>query len=741
MGRQSTVKLSVQDDFSGNLNKFSQGVNKAAGEAGKLGSAAGQASGGLGQMGGTLSSLAGGLGLSLGIAGITAGIVALGKESLSLGMKMEQTKVAFTTLTGSADAALEHLDALRAFAAKTPFEFTDLIDASRRLQAFGFEAQAVIPMMTNIGDAVAAMGGGADQINRVTLAIGQMSAKGKVSGQEMLQLTEAGIPAWKYLADAIGVSTAEVMKMSEKGLIPADKAIQAILAGMNKDFGGMMAEQSKTAAGAVSNLTDALVRMGTALGEGATPQIHDFASAMGTAINTRAALMEATARGLITDEEQTAILTKLSYGMTTQADVIDMLTQKTNEAQAEHEALTGTLDRAQDGFRDASTASDSLSGSMDDLAGAALEAKDAEELLKQQTKELQRSQEALVSAGLGGKMSDIYDKYSEAVDKSKSSVAELQAQLDELNSTQGTSIATTAELADLSQRLAEAKQKEADAGFAAWQAQQNLNDNTDPQKQYDLEQAVIHAQLAFQGAGVDLQKLNEAYAESSTAVVDNSDKINDLNEKLTKTKEEATAAAEAMHQQTAELIYQAASIGLTTDAQLELARSMGLIDEQSFNTQMAIQNLRETFDRNRDGMISAAEGSDLYLQSIQQLNGAIANTQIAGADIGTSFQDAAYWISVARDRALELNDVVSQHHGGDRYPSGGATTGGAMRVERDEIVVPGKGGQVLNKQEAAAIAGGKGGGKSVVFNISMNINNDMDAQRLVGSIRQAVNNA
>jgi hypothetical protein len=83
-----------------------------------------------------------------------------------------------------------------------------------------------------------------------------MLAKGKVSGEEMRQLAEAGIGAWDYLAKATGKSTAEVMKLSEKGLLPAKESIKVIVEGMQQDFGGMMEKQSKTFSGMMSTLKD-----------------------------------------------------------------------------------------------------------------------------------------------------------------------------------------------------------------------------------------------------------------------------------------------------------------------------------------------------------------------------------------------------------------------------------------------------------------------------------------------------
>lgn len=199
-------------------------------------------------------------------AGLSLPTIAAGGALLQLGMSAEQSEIAFTTMLGSAEAARDFLEDLRDFAASTPFEFTELQDASRRLLAMGFAAEDVLPMLTDIGDAVSGLGLGADGVDRVTLALGQMQAKGKVSGEEMMQLLEAGIPGWRYLAESMGLTTAEVMDLSQRGLLPADTAIQAILKGMREDFGGMMADQSKTAAGELSNLKDELTSVGVELG-------------------------------------------------------------------------------------------------------------------------------------------------------------------------------------------------------------------------------------------------------------------------------------------------------------------------------------------------------------------------------------------------------------------------------------------------------------------------------------------
>lgn len=199
-------------------------------------------------------------------------------KPLKLASEMEQATIAFTTMLGSASKAQKFLTELTEYANKTPFELPQLRDASRRLLAYGFELKSILPMMTGIGNAASGLGLGAEGIDRITLALGQMKAKAKVSGDEMLQLTEAGIPAWQILADKMKLSTAQVMKLSEKGLIPADKAINVLIDGMNKRFPNMMEKQSKSLAGLYSTIKDTfnskiLTKWGEGLAAGIKPRL------------------------------------------------------------------------------------------------------------------------------------------------------------------------------------------------------------------------------------------------------------------------------------------------------------------------------------------------------------------------------------------------------------------------------------------------------------------------------------
>jgi tape measure domain-containing protein len=265
MGAAAELFVKVSADLKG----LTSGMEKAAQAVDELGKEAQQAASPLGSLRDIIAGTAAGELLADGIKSAAQAMVGLGTQSIKLAGELEQNKVAFTTMLGSAEKADAFLRDLASFAAQTPFELRGLTDSSKRLLAFGFDAQSILPIMNSVGNAVAAVGGGKETIDGVTMALGQMAAKGKVSAEEMNQLAERGIPAWKMLATGIGVSVPEAMKRAEKGSIDANTAIVALVNGMNEKFPAMMAKQSQTITGALSNLQDsadaALTRIGQRL--------------------------------------------------------------------------------------------------------------------------------------------------------------------------------------------------------------------------------------------------------------------------------------------------------------------------------------------------------------------------------------------------------------------------------------------------------------------------------------------
>lgn len=191
-------------------------------------------------------------------AAVSAGVLigAAAKIGVEFNSMKEQAQIAFSTLLGSGDKAQAMLADLTKFAASTPFELPGLIDNARSLLGVGQSAERVIPIMGALGNAAGALGLNQDAFNRVMLATVQAFGKGKLQGDELLQMVEAGIPVWNLLSKATGKTVPELQKMSEQGKLLSNEVLPKLFEQMNKDYGGAMAAQSKTLVGQWSSLKD-----------------------------------------------------------------------------------------------------------------------------------------------------------------------------------------------------------------------------------------------------------------------------------------------------------------------------------------------------------------------------------------------------------------------------------------------------------------------------------------------------
>lgn len=199
--------------------------------------------------------------------GMAGGILNMGIASVQAAAQMRQYEIAFQTMLKSAEAGTQMLRDLQQFAAETPFDVPGVVSAGQQLMAFGFKAEEIIPMLTNLGDAASSLGLGTEGVSRLAYALGQMQTSGKLNAQDMMQLTSAGISAWDMLAQAAGKTVAEMKDLCSKGAIDSKAAVQTIVAGMNEQFGGMMAKTSDEVAGLLANIEETAGNTSAAVGK------------------------------------------------------------------------------------------------------------------------------------------------------------------------------------------------------------------------------------------------------------------------------------------------------------------------------------------------------------------------------------------------------------------------------------------------------------------------------------------
>lgn len=218
------------------------------------------------KMSGALSAIAA---VQLGsvFTGMAGGILNMGIASVQAAAQMRQYEIAFQIMLKSAEAGTQMLRDLQQFAAETPFDVPGVVSAGQQLMAFGFKAEEIIPMLTNLGDAASGLGLGTEGVSRLAYALGQMQTSGKLNAQDMMQLTSAGISAWDMLAQAAGKTVAEMKDLCSKGAIDSKAAVQTIVAGMNEQFGGMMAKTSDEVAGLLANIEETAGNTSAAVGK------------------------------------------------------------------------------------------------------------------------------------------------------------------------------------------------------------------------------------------------------------------------------------------------------------------------------------------------------------------------------------------------------------------------------------------------------------------------------------------
>lgn len=186
--------------------------------------------------------------------------------------EMEQYTTSLEVMLGSASKASAMIEKMREFAAKTPLTLDNVISSGTMLMSYGVDEDNLLDTMTKLGDLAS---GNAEKMDRITLAYGQMLAKGKVTGEELRQMAEAGVPLQTALAESIGVIGEEFSKMVSAGKVGIDdlnKAITELTTGDGK-FAGMMEKQSETMQGMLSTLQDNISEFFRKMGEGAFGEV------------------------------------------------------------------------------------------------------------------------------------------------------------------------------------------------------------------------------------------------------------------------------------------------------------------------------------------------------------------------------------------------------------------------------------------------------------------------------------
>jgi tape measure domain-containing protein len=183
------------------------------------------------------------------LGGVTGAMQDAWKIGIEYQKTLENATVRMSRFFQTAQQTDAFVSSVEKFAAVSPiFEMKGAVQGAQRLLDMKFAASEVIPALSAIGDVVGGVGGGAEEIDRVTLALSQMASKQKITSEELSQIAEVGVPVWTLLAKAINRTEAETRTLVEQGRVGVG-ALKGIIAMGGEMFAGQSEKALKTLSG------------------------------------------------------------------------------------------------------------------------------------------------------------------------------------------------------------------------------------------------------------------------------------------------------------------------------------------------------------------------------------------------------------------------------------------------------------------------------------------------------------
>ena len=224
----------------------------------------------------------GGLGGAIGKLAAAFSLIQAAKFVFVSTAEIETQTRSLQVLTGSAEKAGQIIKDLQQLGAVTPFTSSELIDSAKRLQAFGIETNKVVETTRRLADVSGATGA---ELQGLVTAYGQVQAKGRLQGEELLQFQERGVALQQVLREEYKLSGEEFQDALQDGQISA-QAVEAAIVKLT-DAGGKYANgaiaQSDTLNGRFSTLQDSIQVLAQTIGKTLAP-VFQWALTQATAV-------------------------------------------------------------------------------------------------------------------------------------------------------------------------------------------------------------------------------------------------------------------------------------------------------------------------------------------------------------------------------------------------------------------------------------------------------------------------
>lgn len=216
---------------------------------------------------------------ALGVVGQVAGLLGVGTAIASVGWgvklaaEAEQTQIAFEVMLGSEQKAKALLDDLKGYADKSPFDLAGTNEAAKKLLNYGIAGDKVLPTIRMLGDVAS---GDKEKFGQLSTAFGQMSATGRLMGQDLNQFINAGFNPLQEIAKKTGESMIDLKARMEAGGISSKEVGEAFKIATSEGgrFYQMTERQSQTVAGKFSTLSDSVAGTLRTIGQELTTRLH-----------------------------------------------------------------------------------------------------------------------------------------------------------------------------------------------------------------------------------------------------------------------------------------------------------------------------------------------------------------------------------------------------------------------------------------------------------------------------------
>lgn len=189
-------------------------------------------------------------------------------SSVTAAMEQQRSQKAFEVFTGSQAIAKQLISDVRAFAGRTPLTFAASQQSVRTLLQYGVATSKVTTVLEQLGDV---SGGSTEQLQRLSLAFGQITANGRLQGQELRQLIEAGFNPLSVIAEQTGKSMFQLKTEMAAGAVSADMIADALQSATSEGgrFNNMLDQIGKTPFGQIQILRGEIQKLQADMG--ATP--------------------------------------------------------------------------------------------------------------------------------------------------------------------------------------------------------------------------------------------------------------------------------------------------------------------------------------------------------------------------------------------------------------------------------------------------------------------------------------